>query len=292
MPSQFNSPEGNLEDYFVSESWLIDQYIGDKLYAWGENQYGQLGDNNNTDRSTPVTTFAGGTNWKQVSGGIYNTAAVKTDGTLWTWGYNNYGHLGTNDDNTSTTRYTPVTTFAGGTNWTQVACGYEHTMALKVTGVDQELYVWGYNNTNQLGILATEMLVPSEVYGNATDWKYVNAGFRATVAIKTDGTLWNWGYNGYGNLGNNSYSLAFTPVTTFVGGYNWKQANSGYANVAAIKTDGTLWTWGRGSSFGLLGNNAQSNKNTPVTTFAGGNTWKQVSAYQYSVAAIRSVDFL
>ena len=231
MPSQFNSPEGNLEDYFVSESWLIDQYIGDKLYAWGQGSSGELGDNNNTDRSTPVTTFAGGTNWKQVSGGNEHTAAIKTDGTLWTWGRNNTGPLGTND---TTNRSTPVTTFAGGTNWKQVACG-----------------------------------------------------FRSTSAVKNDGTLWNWGTGSQGSLGNASTLDSDIPVTTFAGGTNWKQVSCGINNVrAAIKTDGTLWTWGRGDLLSLGNNSNTLNNSTPVTTFAGGNNWRQVSSGGYHVLAI------
>ena len=72
----------------------------------------------NSTRSTPVTTFAGGNTWKQVSCGPGHTAAIKTDGTLWTWGSNSQGELG---DNTTTNRSTPVTTFAGGNNWKQVS---------------------------------------------------------------------------------------------------------------------------------------------------------------------------
>ena len=80
MSSNFNSPEGNLEEHFVDEYFLIDQYIGDTLSTWGRNAYGQLGINDTTDRLTPVTTFAGGTNWKQVNITYAGCAAV-TSGT-------------------------------------------------------------------------------------------------------------------------------------------------------------------------------------------------------------------
>ena len=101
------------------------------MWNWGISSNGRLG-HNSTNRSFPVTTFAGGTNWKQVSGAVAGqfTAAIKTDGTLWTWGSNSAGQIG---DNTSTQRNTPVTTFAGGTNWKQVACGYRHTLAIKTS---------------------------------------------------------------------------------------------------------------------------------------------------------------
>ena len=128
--------------------------------------------------SAPLTTFAGGTNWKQVSCGGYHTAAIKTDGTLWIWGWNAEGQLGVNNN---TTIGTPVSTFAGGTNWKQVACG--------------RLY---------------------------------------TAAIKTDGTLWVWGKNYEGQLGNNTMDTSNTPITTFVGGTNWKQVACGDAHTAAV----------------------------------------------------------
>jgi YD repeat-containing protein len=98
------------------------------LWSWGYNAYGQLGDNTVTDKSSPVQTIAGGTNWKQASGGRYHTAAIKTDGTLWTWGYNAYGQLG---DNTNVSKSSPVQTIASGALWTQVSCGSGHTAAVK-----------------------------------------------------------------------------------------------------------------------------------------------------------------
>ncbi len=116
------------KDYVISVyPQIADQLITPELWVWGRGIEGQLGDDTATNKSTPVTTFAGGSNWKQVSGGTYHTAAIKTDGTLWTWGYNALGGLGTND---TISRSTPVTTFAGGTNWKQLCGGGYHTAAI------------------------------------------------------------------------------------------------------------------------------------------------------------------
>ena len=259
------------------------------LWTWGDNFSGQLGNNATTNRFTPVTTFAGGTNWKQVSAGGSRTAAIKTDGTLWIWGNNTSGELGNNQSGTETR--TPVTTFAGGTNWKQVACGWVLSDAVAAIKTDGTLWTWGRGDYGQLGNNAVTFRdTPVTTFAGGTNWKQVSSGTNFFVAIKTDGTLWTWGRGDYGQLGNNSTTNRSTPVTTFAGGTNWKQVSSGGYQTSAIKTDGTLWTWGRGD-YGQLGNNSTTNRSTPVTTFAGGTNWKQVSVGRFTVAAIKSVDF-
>jgi alpha-tubulin suppressor-like RCC1 family protein len=256
------------------------------LWTWGQNNFGQLGVNNTISRSTPVTTFAGGTNWKQVSCGGYHVAAIKTDGTLWTWGQVDLGKLGTND--TSPNRSTPVTTFAGGNNWKQVDAGGEHTSAIKTDGT---LWMWGYIPDISSGYITT-IPTPVTTFAGGTNWKQVSCGELYIAAIKTDGTLWSWGYGEYGQLGNNNTTSRLTPVTTFAGGTNWKQVSAGNAHTAAIKTDGTLWTWGINDFLQLgTGDNNSTDKSTPVTTFAGGTNWKQVSGGARLTGAIKSVDF-
>jgi alpha-tubulin suppressor-like RCC1 family protein len=249
------------------------------LWTWGQNYNGSLGVNDTTQRCTPVTTFAGGTNWKQVSFGSLHTAAIKTDGTLWTWGYNYYGRLGNNiGGNTNT--LTPVTTFAGGTNWKQVSCGNQNTAAIKTDGT---LWTWGENFQGAVGINISggnnRRSTPVTTFAGGTNWKQVSVGYHV-AAIKTDGTLWTWGSNGSGQLGDNTKTIKYFPVTTFAGGTNWKQVSCSIQNnrfvTSAIKTDGTLWTWGE-NSYGQLGDNTITDRCTPVTTFVGGTNWKQVS---------------
>ncbi|QPX48300.1 regulator of chromosome condensation [Synechococcus phage S-SRM01] len=284
MPNQFLSPEGDLEtfNYFVTEYWLIDQWVGDTLWTWGANSSGQLGNNTTTIRSTPVTTFAGGTNWKQVFSGPDHTAAIKTDGTLWTWGGNSFGQLG---NNTTTNSPTPITTFSGGTNWKQVSCGFYHTAAIKTDGT---LWTWGFNSYGQLGNnTIINRTTPVTTFAGGFDWKQVSCKGYTVAAIKTDGTLWTWGWNIYGQIGDNTSTQRNTPVTTLAGGTNWKQVFCGEFYNQAIKTDGTLWGWGF-NVFGQLGNNTTTDRSTPVTTFAGGNNWKQVSAAAFHTAAIKT----
>jgi alpha-tubulin suppressor-like RCC1 family protein len=282
MPTFYNYKENGVAYSFDDVFVPADAFRQGNLWTWGRGTEGQLGDNTTTNRSTPVTTFAGGTNWKQIACGSYHTAAIKTDGTLWTWGYNFYGQLG---DNTTTTRLTPVTTFAGGANWKQVAGGYVHTTAIKTDGT---LWTWGLNSSGQLGDNTTvNRSIPVTTFAGGTNWKQVAGGYVHTAAIKTDGTLWTWGRNYYGQLGDNTTTDRCTPVTTFAGGTNWKQVAGGYVHTTAIKTDGTLWTWGSNFS-GQLADNTITDRSTPVTTFAGGTNWKQVAGGKFHTSAIKT----
>ena len=259
------------------------------LWTWGYNQLGGLGDNTSAHKSSPVQTVAGGTNWKQVSSGSGFKAAIKTDGTLWTWGNNNKGQLGDNTGGSGSEKSSPVQTVAGGTNWNQVSCGYDHTGAIKTDGT---LWMWGGNSfggTN-FGELGDNTIVdkssPVQTVAGGTNWKQVSVGSWRTAAIKTDGTLWMWGYNPYGELGDNTRTSRSSPVQTVAGGTNWKQICAESA-ASAIKTDGTLWTWGTNGS-GTLGDGTTTSRSSPVQTVAGGTNWKQVSSNGSITAAIKT----
>jgi alpha-tubulin suppressor-like RCC1 family protein len=246
------------------------------------------GSDSTVDRLTPVTTFAGGNDWRQVSTNYDHAAAIKTDGTLWLWGTANGGQLGNGN---FTFMSTPITTFAGGTNWKQVSIGRFHTTAIKTDGT---LWTWGDGNNGSLGNSDTIITsTPVTTFVGGTNWRQVNtSGIDHIIALKSDGTLWSWGDSDDGELGINIELGHITPVTTSAGGTNWKQVNAGYYHTAAIKTDGTLWAWGANFD-GRLGNGslALSNILTPITTFAGGTNWKQVDAGGNYIVAIRSMEF-
>ena len=149
--------------------------------------------------------------------------------------------------------------------------------------------MWGNSNFGALGYgitAASGVRTPVTTFAGGTNWKQVSY----STAIKTDGTLWVWGAGFNGRLGNFSGTNRSTPVTTFAGGTNWKQISGGGGlNMAAIKTDGTLWVWGA-TSQGTLGNaiDAGLNISTPITTFAGGTNWKQVECVSSTVLAVQA----
>jgi hypothetical protein len=253
------------------------------LMRWGRNGSGQLGDNTVVKKSSPVQTIAYGANWKSVFCGFTHTVAVKSDGTLWTWGSNaTYGQLG---DNTVAAKSSPVQTIAFGTNWKQVSAGYQSTAAIKTDGT---LWLWGNNTYGNLGDNTTvRKSSPIQTIAGGTNWKQVACGYRHTAAIKADGTLWCWGYNAYGALGNNTITNRSSPVQTVTGETNWKQVSGGQYHSAAIKNDGTLWCWGYNNA-GQLGDNTTAHKSSPVQTTAYGTNWKQVYSGAYHCTAIKT----
>jgi len=248
------------------------------LWMWGRGLQGQLGDNSLITKSSPVQTIAAGTTWKQVSSGTTTTAAIKRDGTLWTWGEGAAGGLG---DNTTVTKSSPIQTVAAGTNWKLVAVGYRAMVATKTDGT---LWTWGFNSNGQLGDNTTiSKSSPIQTVSGGSNWSQINMSALGASSIKTDGTLWLWGNNSVGQLGDNTIVTKSSPVQTVSGGTNWTKlttigpsVSSGLYNAACIKADGTLWTWGNNAS-GQLGDNTTVNRSSPIQTVVGGYNWMQVT---------------
>ena len=274
------------KDYLISVyPNIVNQLDTPMLMVCGDNTYGALGDNTTVSKSSMIQTVTFGANWKQVSGNSLNTAvlgAIKINGTLWMWGTNNAGQLG---DNTVTKRSSPVQTVALGTNWKQVSCGYNNAGAIKSDGT---LWMWGLGSNGTIGDnTGTNRSSPVQTVTGGTNWKQFSCGHTHATAIKNDGTLWCWGQNNLGQLGNNSNTSTSSPIQTIVGGNNWKQVSAGYQNTAAIKNDGTLWCCGKNDK-GQLGDNTITDRSSPVQTIALGTNWKQVSSGYKTMAAIKT----
>jgi alpha-tubulin suppressor-like RCC1 family protein len=286
--------QGCIKDMFITTTEAIDCFTGKQLWLWGQQatQYqgsGALGDNTVIARSSPIQAISGGTNWKQVDGGNGNTAAVKADGTLWVWGNNYFGNLGTND---RTHRSSPAQTIAGGSNWKQASVGGSATAGfIGAIKTDGTLWMWGGGAFGNGGGLGNNSLAnvssPVQTISGGTNWKSVSVGGFHTMAVKTDGTLWGWGFNSSGPLGDNSVINKSSPVQTISGGANWLQVSSGGYASSGVKTDGTLWIWGFNTR-GQLGDNSVINKSSPVQTISGGTNWKQVDVGICHTAAIKT----
>lgn len=209
------------------------------LWAWGGNDYGQLGNGTQTASAAPVQVLD---QVAAVAAGDYHVAALRTDGTLWTWGDNLYGQLG---DGTYTSRSTPAQVMEGVTT---VAAGVGATAAIRT---DSTLWTWGDNLFGQLGDGTQDSRpTPQQIL---TDVSAVNLGGYHAAALRTDGTLWMWGSNIDGQLGTGQATevLQTQPVQVPLNGAVLAVA-AGTGHTVAILEDGSLWVWGR-NDHGQLG---------------------------------------
>lgn len=253
-----------------------------KIYSWGNNVLGALGQNDTVNRSSP-TQVGSLTTWSTVtSNGDFsysNSGGVKGDGTAWVWGDNGQGELGQND---KVHRSSPIQVGAL-TTWSKMESGLQLYLAIKTDG---SLWGWGNNSYGQLGQNNQVYRSSPVQIGADTTWANVISNYTSSAAIKTDGTLWTWGFNGSGNLGINNTTNKSSP--TQVGtGTNWsKVVITSTTAMFAIKTDGTLWGWGNGS-LGQLGLNSTIYRSSPTQIGASTN-WATVGASRYGAIAIKT----
>lgn len=212
------------------------------LWMWNDTIKGAKTTKQKQPKDDEISPVQIGNNkdWAFVASGGKHNAALKLDGSLWTWGYNNEGQLGLSD---TISRTMPVSIISDP-DWLRVACGDVHTIAIKKNG---SLWGWGRNDSGQLGLGHTfrNQTTPVQI-GVDADWTMVAAGGEYTVALKKNGTLWAWGTNYYGQLGLGDYVYRDKP--TLIGtDADWEYVACGWTHTLAIKTNGTMWAWGDNS---------------------------------------------
>jgi len=266
------------------------------LWAWGRNQNGWLGIGNIGDQSSPVQVGID-TDWVHVVTDSHRTYGIRENGRLWGWGANDFGVLGVG--NTTTPSYPNPVTIGTGTNWLHVTSNrceayfYGFSIGIRGNGSGHgELWAWGSNHYGQLGLgnsgSGTQRTSPTRV-GTASNWTHVTAGGGHTLGIRSDGTLWAWGNNVYGQLGVGDRTMRETP--TQVGtDTNWAHVEASYYYTIAIRTDGTLWSWGINENGELgLGDNTGRQTPTQVGTYTD---WTHISAGSRHGLAIRGEGLL
>ncbi len=224
--------------------------------------------------SISMQVTAHGTSWAattpKIAAGGAHTLALKSDGTVWTWGINIHGESG---DGTTTQRTTPVQV-TGLNDVTAIAGGYYHTVALKSDGT---VWAWGKNDYGQLGDgTYTNKTTPVQL-SSLSDVTAIAGGYYHTVVLKSDGTVWAWGWNLAGQLGDGTTMDRTTPVKVY-GLSGVTAIAGGYLHSVALKSVGTVWAWGHNNE-GELGDGTSYERHSPVqvsgmsgvTAIAGGN---------------------
>jgi alpha-tubulin suppressor-like RCC1 family protein len=229
------------------------------LWTWGDDAYGRLGQNTaSVDKSSPVQVGAL-TDWSVPAMGPTCCFALKSDGTLWSWGDNAFGGLGQNTA-VALDKSSPVQV-GTLTNWASLSAGRNRGFATNTNG---QLYAWGSNAYGALGD-GTVLNRSSPVQiGALTNWSQVSGGRYHAAAVKTDGTLWTWGDNNSGGLGQNTAVALDRSSPVQVGALtSWSVVSAGSYGCTALQSDGSLWTWGRNAS-GQLGQNNTISRSSPV----------------------------
>jgi alpha-tubulin suppressor-like RCC1 family protein len=247
------------------------------LWGWGQNNDGQLGQNDTIYRSSP-TQIGSDTNWASVSTGNYNTVAIKTTGSIWSWGRNTDGQLGLGN---IINRSSPVQ-IGSDTNWASVSAGSTHSLAIKTTG---SIWSWGRNLDGQLGQNNIINRSSPVQIGSDTNWASVSGGVGWTIAIRTTGSLWAWGGNTQGQLGQNNTTNRSAPIQ-IGSNTNWSKISAGVRQASAITTSNTMFTWGS-NLYGCLGLNDEITKSSPVQVGSDTN-WSDVRVTSYFGIAIKT----
>lgn len=260
------------------------------LWAWGDNQAGILGQGyaSTTFPSTVPLQVGSSTNWVTLFGSKsgQHAAAIDLNGRLWMWGQNNNGQLAQS-----------TTTFPGAvssplqvgslTTWKELALTLNSTVALKTDGT---LWAWGSDASGELaqGISVGGTTTPIQI-GAGTTWTTVVGGNSFFLALKSDGTLWGWGTNSGGQIGQGATSTFINTVTQIGSATNWVEVGAGATWSLGRKSDGTIWAWGDNSA-GQSGNGVASTTQPTVvpTQIGSGADWVKIGAGGGFGAAIKS----
>jgi alpha-tubulin suppressor-like RCC1 family protein len=249
------------------------------LWTWGANNNGQLGNGTTTDVWSPMK-IGTDTNWSKVSTGksSNHNLAIKSDGTLWAWGYNFYGQCG---NNSGTDIHAPIQ-IGTATDWKEVTCGMFFSLAIKNDG---SLWGWGTNAFGQLNDANTNnaKLIPTLM--SSGNWAQIAAGDAHTMAITNTGDLFTCGSNTYGQIGNGTTVHQYS-LTQIGSGNTFISIAGGNGHSLAVQSNNTLWAWGENADGQLgLGNTTYSNSPVQVDT---ATNWLKVSSGEFFSFGIKT----
>ena len=245
-----------------------------KLFCWGHNGSGQLGDGTNGADSDDVSTNKNiptrigiNSDWTHISLGDAHSCGINS-GKLFCWGHNGSGQLGDGTNgvditDTSADKNIP-TAVANDSDWTHISLGGDHTCGIRNNG---ELFCWGANETGQLGDgtngadrddISADKNIPTRI-GNNSDWRDISLGWGHTCGIRNNGELFCWGYNSSGQLGDGTSRVDDEDISTdkniptrIGNNSDWQHISLGGYHTCGIRNNGELFCWGH-STNGPLG---------------------------------------
>lgn len=250
-----------------------------KVYVWGYNYYGQLGDGTYTDRSTPKQ-LEGLSDIIDVAAGVGCSYALTSDGQAYSWGRNENGRLG---DNTTAGKNTPVKVLQpAGVKFVQISARFATAGGLTAEG---DVYTWGYGGYGTAGTNKTgDLHIPTKI--ELSDIAQIELGYYNGAAVSKDGQVYTWGSNTYGALGTGAASSnGPNPIVRIPyfsdENIKMKQVSVGYYHMAGVSEDGRLFTWGYGLE-GRLGNGSTSNKFVPQLISLASSAKKAIAGYYHT----------
>ena len=253
-----------------------------RAFGWGGNSLGQIGDNTVTCRITPVSVAGAVKTFCKISAGEQHSLAIDKNGRAWAWGSRQNGSVGDAGGAFPQSVITPVSVFTTST-FCKISAGYRFSTAIDKNG---RAWGWGTNSSGQLGDgTVTCQFAPVSVAGATKTFCEISAGFTHTAALDKNGRAWGWGYNVYGQLGDDSITDRCTPVSVAgtVKTFCQISAGKGYYTMA-IDKNGRAWGWGY-SDGAQIGNTSVFSVRTPVSVEGAVKTFCKISAgAQHTVA--------
>ena len=248
------------------------------VWTWGANFDGKLGigQTNTVRSSVPLEVHGPGdvsylNSVSAIMGCEMHNVALKSDGTVWTWGWNVFGQLGNGTTNDSwTPTQAGLTAVPPLTSVTKLGGRPYFTLAVKADGT---IWAWGMNRYGQMGngtvnpLTGPQVTVPVMVSnsgpgGPINNPRQVTCGYQFGAALTTNGTVWTWGSGSHGELGNGTTGSSYTPAQV-PGLTNITAISAGWFHILALRADGTVWDWGNNSN-GELGDGTAVNRPNPV----------------------------
>lgn len=260
LPTQVSGLTSGVQTIQVGEYHTC-AVVSGAAKCWGYNGYGGVGDGTTVNRTVPTQVSGLISGVQAIAVNHYHSCALLTGGSVKCWGYNGYGQVG---DGTTTYRTVPTQVSGLTSGVAAIITGYQHSCALLTDG---SMKCWGYNGYGQIGDgTTTNRTVPTQVSGLTSGGQVTVSGAHHNCVMLTDGAVKCWGYNGYGGLGDGTFTTRKVPiqVSGLIAGSGVLALTAGWYHSCALLTGGSMKCWGY-NGLGQIGDNTLTNRTTPVT---------------------------